>query len=193
VRPWNWTTKREEAARKIAERRSDQPAALIAQELKVDPKTLRNWLRYQEFKDRIEEHRREMAESLKRAGLRIKENRLDTLNDICQRIYKVIDARATAYYSEAEGGDSGLLARRYTQKLNELIPEYRFDAPLVKELREVMKHAAIELGEWVEKQQVDNGASAPLPVDIRLTIDKVYGEDEPEKQEDGNSEETNSN
>jgi hypothetical protein len=190
---WKWTPMKEAAAERIAQSKSDTPLTDVARALRMSHKNLYKWMRNPEFRKKVAELKREIAEAVKRAGIRLKENRVEFLNDDFNRTQQVIDARAEAH-AHVPGGASGLLVRR----VRHFGEEYVVDAALMRERREISKHAAIELGEWVEKQQIDTSENKPLPIDITLTIDKVYGEKEPAKEEepakaDGSSETANTN
>jgi hypothetical protein len=174
VSEFQWTRQRQIAAQLVAE--GDKSNTEIAQRTGVTPYTITKWSKNPDFIDRVAEIRAEMAQALKRAGLRVRENRLRALNDDFERTQKVINGRAKAHF-DVPGGESGLLVRRIRHSGE----EYVFDAAVLRERREYMKQAAIELGEWIEKQQLDAGDGKPLPIDVRLTIDKVYSEAEPEK------------
>ena len=52
------------------------------------------------------------------------------------------------------GGATGLLVRDYKGK-NAGAPAYRVDTALIAELRALMRQAAEELGQWVEKSETN--------------------------------------
>lgn len=139
--------------------------AEISSATKAKPQTISNWKKKPEFIERVEEIRKEMAEALKRAGLRVKEYRLNKLNDLLERIDMIIEGRANDM-SGIPGGDSGLLIRKYKSVggfYGEKVTEYAFDAALVSEIRELMKQAAQEVGEWTEKTEL-SGPNGSTPV-----------------------------
>ena len=55
--------------------------------------------------------------------------------------------------ADVPGGSSGLLVKTYKGK-DAATAVYKFDAALVKGLRETCKQVAIEIGQWAEKRNV---------------------------------------
>lgn len=159
---WQWTQPRQIAAQMVAE---GKKLTEIASATNTKPATIGNWKKQPEFAERVEEISTEMAEALKRAGLRVKEYRIDRLNDLLNRMYQVIEGRAEDMQDIA-GGESGLLVRKKKSigwgENTEKVTEYAFDRALVEELREVLKHAAQEVGEWTEKREL-TGPDGSLP------------------------------
>ena len=144
-----WDDVRTSAAQRVAEGKLSEDD--IANELKISRATLKRWKSHPGFQARVAEIVAETAAALKKQGIRVKETRLAKLNRMVQRIESVILGRAEDM-PEAPGGKSGLLARDYKGKDADQ-PVYRFDAPMVKEYRELLKQAAIEVGEWTEKRE----------------------------------------
>jgi hypothetical protein len=65
---------------------------------------------------------------------------------------RVIEERG-AEMADVPGGSSGLLVKTYKGK-DAATAVYKFDAALVKGLRETCKQVAIEIGQWAEKRNV---------------------------------------
>lgn len=171
---WQWTQPRIVAAQMVAEGKT---LAEISSATKAKPQTISNWKKQSEFSARIDEIRKEMADALTRSGLRVKEYRLNKLNDILERIDMVIAGRANDM-AGVPGGDSGLLVRKYKSVggvYGEKATEYAFDRALVEELREVLKHAAQEVGEWTEKKELTGPGGAPLLDPLVAALEKAYG------------------
>ena len=55
-------------------------------------------------------------------------------------------------YGDHLGGATGMLVRDYRGK-NAEREIYRFDAPLVAQINDILKQAAIEEGQWTEKRE----------------------------------------
>src|SRR5262245_55826060 len=108
---WQWTNKRRHAAQYVADGKS---TIEIAKMLDLTQATIANWKKTPEFTERVDQIKIEMAEALKRAGLRVKENRLNSLNEDFERTNKVIEGRAISH-ADIPGGDSGLLVRKRGQ------------------------------------------------------------------------------
>lgn len=144
-----WDELRSKAAQQVAEGQLTEHQ--IAEGLGLARATIERWKSHPGFQARVAEIVAETATALKKQGIRVKETRLAKLNRMVQRIESVILGRAEDM-PEAPGGKSGLLARDYKGKDADQ-PVYRFDAPMVKEYRELLKQAAIEVGEWTEKRE----------------------------------------
>jgi hypothetical protein len=76
--------------------------------------------------------------------------------DMVDRLQQVTDERSVAYADVYPGGKSGLLVRRVKtigsgSKTTE-VEEYVFDRAILSERREYLKQAAIEAGDWEDKQ-----------------------------------------
>lgn len=179
---WKWTQARLIAAQLVAE---GKKLAEISQATKLTSATISRWSKETEFKDQVQQIQTEMAEALKRAGLRVKEYRLDKLNGILARIEQIIDGRAESM-ATVPGGQSGLLVRKRKSigwgDSCEKVEEYAFDRALVEEFREVLKHAAQEVGEWIDKKEMSGPEGRPIPIEVSAILDKIYGE--PEQQAD---------
>ena len=154
-------TKREQAAILFAE--GDKTFAEIAKACGVGDRTLFRWQTDPDFKARIKEIQDANSEALQGDGIRRKDNRIKRYQDISERIGLIIAEREAAMSGKLEkrdddgnvtmvkqypGGASGLIARSYDKFGNEVL---KFDAALVRELRETLKQAAQELGQWTEK------------------------------------------
>lgn len=144
-----WDEQRSKAAQQVAE--GNLTEHQIAEGLGIGRATVERWKAHPVFQARVKEIVDETTAALKKQGIRIKETRLAKLDRMIRRIEVVIVGRANDML-EAPGGKSGLLARDYKGKDADRAI-YKFDAALVKEYRECLKQAAIELGEWTEKRE----------------------------------------
>ena len=90
---------------------------------------------------------------------------------------QVIAARAIEYAAHP-GGSSGLLVKDYRGK-NAEKEIWKFDAALVSQINHALKQAAIEEGQWNEKQDISNEAAAALIV--RLNAGRQRAADTEEK------------
>jgi len=86
--------------------------------------------------------------------------RVFALRDRWRRLQTVIEERAKALeMAGAPGGKTGLLCRRLKMigsgKNAEVVEEYEVDPTLLREMRAHEEQAAKELGQWVEKGQVE--------------------------------------
>jgi hypothetical protein len=114
--------------------------------------------------------------NIKAEGIANQQNRVDAMNDRWERMVRLIEARAEAY-ADGPGGHTGLVVgqlktvkhidttdddgeRVWTQETW----EYTFDAALTKELREVERAAATELGQIISKSEVSGPDGGAIPI-----------------------------
>ena len=74
----------------------------------------------------------------------------------------------------APGGKTGLMSLDYKGKDADRAV-YKLDAALLKELRDLEREIAIELGQWAERREVSGPDGGAIPVSITDLINKVYG------------------
>jgi hypothetical protein len=114
---------------------------------------------------RIDELQNEIAAKFRRSReerLSSLQQRMDGYNERRQKLLAIIGERAMAGWN-APGASTGLLTREVKSigagKTFKEIEEFRVDIPLLRELRELEKQAAIELGQWTEKRDVKMDAN----------------------------------
>lgn len=154
--------RQDEAAQLLAEDRlSDRE---IAAQVEITDRQLWRWKKLPEFAAKVEKIRTDAAAQLAAQGVRLKQNRINRLQARLDKMDALIEARGAkmAETQEIEGGETGLLVRDYKGKDADRAV-YSFDAALVREMRDHEKQAAIELGEWTEKSEVNNIGNA-VPV-----------------------------
>jgi hypothetical protein len=71
------------------------------------------------------------------------------------------------------GGKTGLLVREY--KGHSDLPVYKLDAALLKEMRDLEREIAIELGQWTEKKELTGAGGEPLLDPLVAALEKAYG------------------
>jgi len=162
VTGFKWDERRNLAAQKVAE--GEQNVDEIAKACGVTRKALWEWRQHPDFAARVEQIIEEQAAKLLREGIRRKENRLRNLQARVDKMLTLIEERAKEMDGEIAGGGTGLLVRDYKGKDAD-IPIYKFDAAVVKELREHERQAAQELGEWTEKREITGKDGKPLTVE----------------------------
>lgn len=162
---FRWSKARELAARLVAddELSDDQIAARCG----IGRATLARWKRHPVFRGRVAQYGALWRQQVEREGIADRLQRLRALHDRWRRLQAVIAARAADPAVQAvPGGTTGLLTR--TVKVvgagpnATMVEEYQVDVGLLKELREHEKQAAIELGQWEEKQ--DHGGTIRIEV-----------------------------
>ncbi len=125
-------------------------------------------LKRPEIKARISELQATVCKGIIKKEIRKREHRLDRYQDLFERMQQVVDERATDL-SDVPGGKSGLLVRDYKGK-NADVPVYKVDAPAFQVELNLLKQAAIEMGEFVEKRE---GEGSAVPQNITIEVEFV--------------------
>jgi transposase-like protein len=176
---FEWTAARLEAAQMVAD--GELTFTQIAEKLDISRQTLSNWRDEPEFSGRVQELVEEYDTAVKRRGIARATRRIDAQNDRWRRTQKLLQARAESL-AGVPGGDTGLLVRTYkiigTGDKTERVEEYAFDAALYREIRELEKQTAQELGQWVNKAEV-GGTGVPIQL-----IEVVKPDNADDRQED---------
>lgn len=180
---WRWSEKREQGARIAAavEQGEEWPVRKICEATGYKEPSVRAWLQHPDFLARVEEMRTIRNHRIMRLGIANRLGRLNEAKDRHGRLKQVIDARAAAASADPEkapGAESGALARELktlgTGDSQQVIAEYKFDAPLFRELREIEKQVAIEVGDWAEKRELSGPAGGPIMTDAAMTLARVF-------------------
>jgi hypothetical protein len=134
-----------DAAQLLFEDRTTDQA--IADQLKIDTRTLRRWRDIPEFIDLLSSLRQEFIEQTNKRLLATREARLASKMDRHRLLTEIIRQRAAADDPSIPGADTGLLVKRTTQtKAGETI-EYRVDHNILRELSRLEADIARELGQ----------------------------------------------
>lgn len=154
---FTWNHQRTRAAVLLAEDElSDEQ---IAQRVGVCRRTLSYWKENPVFAAQVGDHIGQLQAAMLRYRVAKKRERIKVLDDLHTKMLTVIDERAEDLGDEAPGGSTGLLVRQLKQigygESARTVEEYAVDAGLVRELRAVHEQAAKELGQWVDKSEVD--------------------------------------
>jgi hypothetical protein len=179
---FEWTAAREEAARLVAEgvKTFDEIAAAIG----VTVKTVWRWRNKATFAARVAEITNTLAARALRYDIAKVDERVRHLDRYWKKMVRVVEQRAhDPELAKAPGGDTGLLVRTLksvcTGKKAKVVEEFTTDIALVREMREHLKHAAQELGQWQEDRpdaavvhpiqfvEVKRGPEAPVVIDGR--------------------------
>jgi len=154
---WTWDENRRLAAQLIAE--GELYDAEIAARVGVARQTIWVWRQSPEFLAGVDAEINATNAALRRRRISHVEQRIAALNDRWLRLQRVIAARSTdPKYVKGAGGGTGLLAHKIkavgSGDNTLIVDEFEVDTGLLKELREIEKQAAIELGQWEEKQAI---------------------------------------
>lgn len=160
----------------------EEAALLVAQDLLIDDQiaarvgvndvTIWRWKRDPAFAARVAEHRGLWRERMTGQGLADLQNRIDAYNDRWRRLRQVIVARADdPELRDVPGGSTGMLVRTFKGigggERAEMVEEFAVDVGLLRELRELEKQAAQDLGQWVSKGELTGKNGSPLFRDVR--------------------------
>ena len=176
-----WSKRKEEAALLVAQ--DEQSDEQIAKSLRISERTLEYWKRRPEFRARVAEHVAAWRAAFKERGVRERENRIDIINQTVSRITGLIEARAADPLCLVAGRESGLVLTKkiiYAQGDNgedvARVEEYATDGIVLKELREYLKQAAQELGQWIDKGELTGKDGAPLQATVIVLPDNGRGD-----------------
>jgi hypothetical protein len=156
---FSWSATASAAALAVA--LDDETDEQIAAAAGVSRRTLANWKVHPDFAARVDQHRAEFHDQARRRGIALVANRVAALDDRWRRLRRVIAERAAdPAMRGVPGGTTGLLVRdvRAVGRGEEARPVdvYRLDIGLLRELRELEKQAAVEVGDWNERRDDDD-------------------------------------
>jgi hypothetical protein len=154
---FKWSDERRTAALLLAE--GNLTDAQIATQAGVCRQTIWNWKQIPEFTETIEGYLEEFRQEVRRRGLASRDRRIRALNERWSRLQRIIEERADdPKMAGVPGGTTGLLLHNVKAvgagEKAKVVDLYEVDTGLLKELRELEKQAAQELGQWVERQEV---------------------------------------
>ena len=151
---FNWTDNSRLAAQLLAE--DELTDAEIAARAGYSRRQLARWKNSPEFSAHVVELVKVFGDAIASKAIAKRVRRVDALNRRWLALQQVIAERAESM-AGVPGGATGLLVRKVKMlgsgENARQIEEYEFDAALVKELRELEKQAAIEVGHWSEKHE----------------------------------------
>lgn len=102
---------------------------------------------------RVSELNTSINRRLQRLDVKQRKQRLEILDDLVDRMRRVIEARAEDM-KNVPGGDTGLMVRQVKKVGDSVVEEYAVDTGLMRETREFLKQSAVEVGEWTEKKEI---------------------------------------
>jgi hypothetical protein len=164
--PFTWTIAREKAAALLAD--GELTDREIAAQVGVDRPTLWRWRQHPDFAGRVRETVEKAGEEMARHAIARKVRRMRAYDERWRELQRVIAERAADPAMQSfPGGRTGLLVRTVkvigSGEAARQVEEYRLDAGLLKELRELERQAAVEAGQWTTKSEV-RGAAASVSV-----------------------------
>jgi len=150
----------------------------IAEAVGIGRRTLATWKRQPAFQERVQSLVAEFRELARQQALGTVEGRLKHYNDRHQRLANTIEQRAAAG-GDAPGAETGLLVRTFKSVGSGpsayTVEEWTVDTGLLREMRELEKQVAIEVGDWAEKKEHSGPNGGPIPIQ---SIEVVFAERE---------------
>lgn len=149
----------------------------IAAEVGITRRQLTTWKRHPDFGALVQQHLEAFRRRVESRGIASRYRRVASQDERWRRLQRVIDERAadvdSGTYVDEVGEDrtvpgwgTGLLVRQ--EKPHGI--EFAVDTGLLKEMRELEKHAATELGQWSEKHD------HTITVQLRQEIERLSAE-----------------
>lgn len=147
---------------------------------RLDPPFEVEWLQLKHARKRASKRFSELREEFEQEafneGLARRAVRLREKMSRHALLKKVISERGDhVSMQDAPGGKTGMLALDYKGKDADRAV-YKLDAALLKELRDLEREIAIELGQWAERKEISGPDGGAIPVSISDLINKVYGD-----------------
>jgi len=135
---------------------------------------LHRWSKSHQWQEHLELIAEEQRQAIIARGIIEKQNRLDAYNDLFNRSYQVINARADDISMQGAGSNTGLMVRTYKATKLDVYEEYAVDTALIREMRELAKQTAQEMGQWTEKQELTGKDGGPIRLVRELSDDDLY-------------------
>lgn len=131
----------------------------IAAQVGVTSRTLRTWKSYPEFQAAVADHRMRLEAAISRFWIAKRRKRVEKLQLLADKAVAVIEQRAAdSSMDDVPGGSTGVIVRDVKSvgygTEAELVDVYKVDTALMAELRNLMKQAAQEVGQWSEKHEI---------------------------------------
>ena len=151
------TERHEQAATLVAA--DDLNDEQIAAEVGISRITLSRWKQHPDFDALVQHHLDVFRRRVESRGIASRHRRVASQDERWRKLQQVIAERAADdAWSDVPGWTTGLLVHQ-TKQIGaganaQVVDEFAVDTGLLKEMRELEKHAATELGQWSEKSEV---------------------------------------
>lgn len=171
---FRWTPARIKAAELIAnESISDSE---IAERAGVTGKTINNWKREPLFSEKVYAIIAEQERIVLNRGIAKRVKRIERCSQTWESAKRLIAERAADPKMQGvPGGTTGLLVHQLKGIGKgddyQVVDEYAVDTGLLREMRELEKQVATELGQWTEKVESKVTQESNVNVEHRHTID----------------------
>ncbi len=156
LRPRGWDSRHERAAERLAD--GQLTDVLIAEEAGLTVSRLGQLKHQPYFRSRVEHYLSVAQAAIEAEGIANRANRVASQNERWRKLHQVVSERAAdPVHQRIPGYRTGLLVHTVKGigkgEDFRVIDLYEVDAALLRELRELEKHAATELGQWEEKSK----------------------------------------
>lgn len=158
-----WDQQREDAAMLLAD--GSRTDTMVAEILGLRGPTVTKWRRYRAFEERVEYFRRERSVRLAQYSWANKENRVEELNALYDKMRKVIDERAVLVpkfvelhkLGDVPGADTGIVYPVIKQfnvgKNAKTYYEFVVDTAIIKQMGATFDQLAEETGQKISYQK----------------------------------------
>lgn len=166
-----WPKPQTDAAYLVAE--GDLTYPQIAERVGTTRQTLLAWRQRPEFIRRVEAIRQEYRAAVRERGIAILEKRVEAQNNRWRKLQRIIDERGNdETHANVPGWTTGLLVHDVKMigsgPAAMAVDLFAVDAALLKEMRELEKQTAMELGQWV-----DRGSDEDIPTPNTDALEKL--------------------
>lgn len=143
----------------------------IAKEVGVHLTTLSAWLKKPAFRNAVDHYTKLIEEEVGRIGIARKIKRVEAKNKRWMALRRVMDERGAYTDGAVEnqpGWTTGTLIRELNFGRNGVTEKYITDSALLREMSNLEKEVAQELGQWVEKRDTAHSAQESFLEALRV-------------------------
>lgn len=144
--------------------------AEIAEQIGVKDRTIYRWQKDPEFQATLNRHRDVLEAVILQEGIARKAQRIKRYAERLAKLDRVIEERGSDWrMADTPGGTTGLIVRQLKSigvgAHNREVEEFVVDTGLLREIRELEKQAAQELGQWIDKGELTGRDGGAIQID----------------------------
>lgn len=144
--------------------------AEIAEQIGVKDRTIYRWQKDPEFQSTLNRHRDVLEAAILQEGIARKAQRIKRYAERLAKLDQVIEERGNdRQMVNIPGGTTGLIVRQLKSigvgAHNREVEEFVVDTGTLREIRELEKQAAQELGQWVDKGELTGRNGGAIQID----------------------------
>lgn len=144
--------------------------AEIAEQIGVKDRTIYRWQKDPEFQSTLNRHRDVLEAAILQEGIARKAQRIKRYAERLAKLDQVIEERGNdRQMAGIPGGTTGLIVRQIKSigvgAHNREVEEFVVDTGTLREIRELEKQAAQELGQWVDKGELTGRNGGAIQID----------------------------